>query len=112
MSYLMTALAAFFTILLIRKLPGIRGLVERGVKRFECEVCMSAWTCLFYSLDRVAEKLSLDLLTDLVILRDVAVAAGLCYLILTAHEMVRSRMGWKDNPKPEDFEPPPEEVVS
>jgi len=40
------ALAVWFGVEFVRVLPGVRGLLMRGVRPFACDVCMCAWLAL------------------------------------------------------------------
>lgn len=107
MSFAATAAAAFFTTLVVRKL--LRGAVERGVKPWSCDVCMSAWLSLLWCLVAASSTWgTFDWTGWLGVLERAAAVAALTFAMLTAYQWAKMRVGWKDpdEVKPSDFQPP------
>jgi hypothetical protein len=88
MSVLVIIAAAFFTVIAVRKLPGVRTLVERGVKPWACDVCMAFWATMAWSL--------WDAWLCYEWLLGVVATAAVVYVVVTAHGVVMSRLGWRD----------------
>lgn len=100
--------AAWFSTLVVRKLPGIRGLVERGVKPFACNVCCASWLTLLWSLDGLAGCGGWDWTGWWAWLKLTASLAAAVFVLLTAWNIGLMKLGWKDDPKPSDYLPPGE----
>ena len=103
MQWYAVILAAFMAVIVLRKLPGIRGLVERGVKPWACDACSASWLTLFWRLDALDGSRLWDWTGWFAFLGVTAALAGAAYLLLRAYRVAEARFGLPDldGPKPD-----------
>ena len=93
MDWLLVIVAAFTATTVIRKLPGIRGLVARGVKPVACDACMSCWSTLFWRLAALEGCSTWTIPVYFIWLRDTAALAGGTFMLLTLFRWAQVRVG-------------------
>jgi hypothetical protein len=103
-------LAAFMATIVLRKLPVIRGWVERGVKPWACDACSASWLTLLWRLDALDGCGHWDWTGWWGFLQITAALAGCAFLLLRAYRVAEMRAGLPDldgpRPAPESFSPP------
>jgi hypothetical protein len=100
--------AAWFSTIVIRKLPVVRGLVERGVKPWSCDCCMAAWLTLFWRLGALEGCQRWGVVEWLAFVGNTAALAAAVYVLLWGWAALLRAAGWHDDPKPADYSPPGE----
>lgn len=95
-----TVVAAFMAVTVLRKLPGVKTLVERGTKPWACDVCAASWLSLFWRLG------DFSVVGWWPWLRETAAIAGLTYLLLWGVRCAQARWGTFDLSEPVEYRPP------
>lgn len=106
-SVILVALAGYYTVLVLRKLGVLAPLRER--KPLVCNVCMSTWGSLPWSLLRAAPHVgSWDLAAWATWGLEAGAAAGATLALLSAFEWTKLRVGLPDvgDTAPGDYTPP------
>ena len=98
--------AAWFTTLVVRKLPGVRDLVAEGKKPWACDACCASWTTLFWNAGALTECGAFGVSEWHAWLGGTAALAGGVFVLLFGWSLLLRTVGWVDDPKPSDFSPP------